>query len=575
MDVRATMSKLSIIIPARNEIFLKQTIEDILANMRGDTEIISVLDGYWPFPPIEDNERVTLVHLGKSIGQRAAQNLGVTISKSKYVMKVDAHCSFSEGFDQVLMDDMEDDWTVTPLMKNLHAFDWVCDQGHRRYQGPEGECKECGGATEMEVVWRAKPSPQSHAYRMNSELRFKYWGEYKKKQKGDLVETMGLPGSCFMSTREMYWEKELCDESWGSWGQQGSEVALKTWLSGGKVIVNKKCWYAHMFRTQPGFNWPYDNPGSDQEKARKICRDVFMNDKWPKAKHKLQWLIDKFEPPEWEVTPKQEAPSRGMLYYTSHTCPMRIARKVQKNLRKISEDKGIPLYSSSLKPMPHMGVKNIIQPLEHSEFQQVNGELKEVQVPRTQPGLKTMTQQILDGLKIMKEDIVYLCEHDVLYHPTHFDFIPDKEDVYYYNTNVWRLRESDGHCLYYDQRSLSGLVAFRKTLIKHYEKRLLRIVALEQEAEKNNGKVHSLKNPENLIPLKEGIHRLGFEPGTHNRKDKIDELTCSDFRSEHPNIDIRHENNVTESRWSIDKFRSKPTVWKEADEIPFWGKVRF
>lgn len=561
------MSKLSILIPARNEIFLKNTVEDILKNMRGDTEIIVVLDGYWPEPPIEDHPKVTLVHLTESIGQRAAQNLAARISKSKYVMKCDAHCAFSEGFDVQMMDDMQDDWTMVPLMKNLHAFDWVCKNGHRRYQGPEGPCEECKEPTEMDVVWKAKKRPNSTAYRINTELRFKYWGEYKKKQEGDLVETLGLPGSCFMATREKYWDIELCDESWGSWGQQGSEVALKTWLSGGKMIVNKKCWYAHMFRTRPGFTWPYPNDGASQQRARNICKDIFLNDKWPKAKHKLQWLINKFQPPEWEVKMK-----KAMLYYTSHTCPMRIARKVQRNLRKISEDKNIPLYSSSLKPMPHMGVKNITQPFAHTEYEMTDDGVKEIQVPRTKPGLKTMTQQILDGLKIVKEDVVFLCEHDVLYHPTHFDFIPEKEDVYYYNTNSWRLREKDGHCLYYDQRSLSGLVAYRKTLIKHYEERLRRIIALEEEAKENDGKVRSLKNPENFNPLKEGIHRLGFEPGTHNRKDKIDNLGCADFRSEFPNVDIRHENNLTQSRWKIDQFRSKPKEWIEADEIPYWGK---
>ena len=99
-----------------------------------------------------------------------------------------------------------------------------------------------------------------------------------------------------------------------------------------------------------------------------------------------------------------------------------------------------------------------------------------------------------------------------------------------------------------------------------------RIILLEEEAEKNNGQVHSLNNPENLIPLKEGIHRLGFEPGTHNRPDKIDDLKCEDFRSEFPNVDIRHTNNLTQSRWNIEEFRTKPTEWIESNEIPGWGK---
>ena len=41
------MPDLSVLIPSRKEMFLRQTIENVLANMRGDTEIIAVCDGSW------------------------------------------------------------------------------------------------------------------------------------------------------------------------------------------------------------------------------------------------------------------------------------------------------------------------------------------------------------------------------------------------------------------------------------------------------------------------------------------------------------------------------------------------
>ena len=69
------MRDLSIIIPARNEMFLLRTIEDILDNIEADTEIIAICDGYWPDPAIPDNDRLTIVH-HSSIGQRAATNEG-------------------------------------------------------------------------------------------------------------------------------------------------------------------------------------------------------------------------------------------------------------------------------------------------------------------------------------------------------------------------------------------------------------------------------------------------------------------------------------------------------------------
>jgi glycosyltransferase involved in cell wall biosynthesis len=293
------VSELSILIPARNEIFLNRTLDDILSHIEGDTEIIVILDGQWSTEPIPDHPRVTLVYHPVSIGQRAATNEAARLSRSKYLMKVDAHCAFDQGFDVKMMADMQDDVTMVPVMRNLHAFDWVCEQGHRRYQSPSGPCKECGSPTHMDIVWNPKRNPQSTAYRFDKDLHFQYWTEYKKQQQGDLVESMSIQGSCFLLTRQKYFELNICDERHGSWGQQGTEVACKTWLSGGRVLVNKRTWYAHLFRTQGGdFGFPYPNPGI--EKARQYSRDLWLNNKWDKAVHPLEWLIEKFAPvPDW------------------------------------------------------------------------------------------------------------------------------------------------------------------------------------------------------------------------------------------------------------------------------------
>lgn len=292
------MPELSILIPARNEMFLSKTIADILMHSEANTEIIAVLDGQWSIDPIPDHPRLTLIYHPESIGQRAATNEAARLADSKYVMKVDAHCAFDQGFDRKLLEDMQDDWTQVPIMKNLHAFDWVCPNGHRRYQSPSGPCIECGEPTTMDIVWISKKNPSSTAYRFDRDLHFQYWADYKKKQIGDLVETMSIQGSCFMITKQRYFDLNICDEGHGSWGQQGTEVACKTWLSGGRCIVNKKTWYSHLFRTQGGdFGFPYPNPGI--EKAREYSKDLWLNDKWDKAIHPLSWLIEKFEPPEW------------------------------------------------------------------------------------------------------------------------------------------------------------------------------------------------------------------------------------------------------------------------------------
>jgi hypothetical protein len=299
--------------------FLTRTIEDILLNIEANTEIIAVLDGEWADPPIPQNERVNVLKLNKNIGQRASTNLAAKLSKAKYVMKVDAHCSFEQGFDTKMLRAFEkagDDVTMVPIMRNLWAFDWKCLKcGKKWYQGPTPtSCKETNFKKTgkpctsrkftRKMLWVGKNNPQSTSYCFDPTPKFTYFEDWKhrpqyqkdKKGKG-LTETMSLQGSAWMLTREKYWELGVCDEAFGSWGSQGIEVACKTWLSGGRVLVNHKTWYAHLFRTQGGdFGFPYSISGKDQKKAQVLARDLFFNNKWDKQIHPLSWLIEKFWP---------------------------------------------------------------------------------------------------------------------------------------------------------------------------------------------------------------------------------------------------------------------------------------
>ena len=534
---------LSILMPARNEIFVARTVQDIIENKRGKTEILVGMDGAWSEPGVPDHPDVRIIYVGQAIGQRAMTNKLARLSKAKYLMKVDAHCSFDEGFDSKLMADMQDDWTTVPNMKNLHAFDWVCPDGHRRYQGPSGPCQECGKPTTRDILWRAKPSPNSTSYRFDKTLKFQYFGEYKAKQEGDLVESMSLQGSCFMLTRDKYWELNICDEEAGSWGHQGSEVALKTWLSGGRVVVNKKTWYAHMFRTQGGdFSFPWPARESQIEKARQHFRAIFLEDKWPLATRKLQWLVDKFAPvPDWhdeQPAPAAPAPAeqaqpvqsdaapsnpsnKGIIFYTDNRLKLKIAHKVQNQLRAIGQEKNIPIVSASLKPMDKMGTNIHIQ---------------------AAPGRMTYFKQIIAALNASTAEIVFFCEHDVLYHPSHFDFTPPSADKFYYNMNVWRVRPSDGKAVTWEANQVAELCCYRQHALDFYRERIKEIE-------------------------KDGFNR-SYEPGGR------DASKYEQWWSEYPNIDIRHGANLSSSKWSPADFRDKSTCvnWQEStvDKIPGW-----
>lgn len=541
---------LSILVPARNEMFLSKTIEDILKNKRGKTEIIVYLDGQWANPGIPDHPDLTIIYSPVAIGQRAGTNKACRLSRAKYVMKADAHLAFDEGFDVKLLSAITDDMTIVPMMRNLHVFDWVCigneprsgklyvegnnpnftgGCGYRFYQGPTPEkCEKCGGNMERVLRWIPKESPRSTSFTFDKTLHFQYFAQFKKRPEGqgELTETMSLQGSCFMLTRKKYWELNICDEAYGSWGQQGVEVACKTWFSGGRVMCLQTTWYAHMFRTQGGdFSFPYPQSGKQLDHARKYSREQFLEGKWSKTieGRNLDWLLKKFYPvPYWHdenEKPVAKVP-KGIVFYTDNRVNLKIAHSIQNNLRKMK----LPIVSASLKPMPNFG-KNVHVKLER--------------------GYLTMFKQQLAALEASNADIIYMCEHDVLYHPSHFDFIPPAKDKFYYNINFWKVWK-DGLVAHWEANQVSGLIAYREHLLNYYREKL-------KEVEKG------------------GFNR-SYEPGGRDKNQYEQHF------SKYPNIDIRHDTNLTRSHRSPKDFRDKSTCinWKQTtlDKIEGWQNLK-
>lgn len=589
---------LSILIPARNEEFLSRTVENILENKRGATEILIGLDGQWADPPVSSHPDVTIVYYGESIGQRAMTNQLCRLSKAKYVMKIDAHCKVDEGFDVKMIEAFEslpdgDSVTMIPALYNLHVFNWKCKKcGRIIYQGKYPEYCMMGGEDrkrnldcdstnfEREIIWDIRKTRRSEFYRFDLDLHFQYHRARKDHPEslGDLVETMSAQGSCFMLTREKYWELDICDEAHGSWGQQGTEVACKTWLSGGRLLTNKNTWYSHLFRTQEGFGFPYPQDGSQIDNARKYSKKLFLENTWSKQILPLSWLIEKFKPMEdwhgdkgreilalvnkrgeefykkhpeimvidrvdiilpedtktvirssFKIDPKYLEPTKGIIYYTDNQLNLNIAHACRKQIQK----SGLPIVSTSLKPTKFG--KNI----------HMKGFVR---------GWEAYFKQILKALETLDTDIVYFCEHDWLYHPSHFDFTPERDDTFYYNWNWWRVRSSDGHAVHYNTQLVPGIVCYRKLAVEYYRQV---VEYLEKEGFTS-----------------ETAHNVGFEPGTHKRVPFSGNYKVERFDSEFPIIDIRHTNNLTSSKWSQDAFRNPKNAqgWVESKawELPGW-----
>lgn len=252
---------ITILIPAKNEIYIQKTINDILE--KSQAKILVGLDGWKT--KIEPNPRVKVLYK-ESIGQRAMTNELARMADTKYVMKTDAHCSFSKDFDKEMLALMEDDITMTPVMCRLDAENW-------------------------QII----PKPRCVCYCFDKDLIFDYWEEREDVDQNTLTETLALQGSCFLVTKKKYFELNLCDEKFGSWGMQGVEVALKTWLSGGRVVTNRNAFYGHFFRKEEDF--PYERDMAHLERTKSQIKDIY-------TKHKnFNQLIEKFKPiRHWHAT---------------------------------------------------------------------------------------------------------------------------------------------------------------------------------------------------------------------------------------------------------------------------------
>src|SRR3990167_9927992 len=218
----------------------------------------------------------------------------------------------------------------------------------------------------------------------------------------------------------------------------------------------------------------------------------------------------------------------GCIYYTDNRIdhsPIIFACRQQ--LLKAN----LPIVSCSLKPID-FGKNIVISDRERS--------------------YPTMALQILTALKAATTKYVFFCEHDVLYHSSHFDFIPERDDIYYYNVNNWRWEFPKDQAISYDElTSLSSLCCNRELAIKHYEYRLKLI---------NDLGLDEIRSRE-----PRWARKFGYEPGTKKRRrGGITDEEHIKRKSEFPNIDIRHGKTFSKPKVTLDSFKHQPTNWREA-----------
>lgn len=198
-----------------------------------------------------------------------------------------------------------------------------------------------------------------------------------------------------------------------------------------------------------------------------------------------------------------------IVYFTDSRLEESLEKAVREQILKAAN--GIPIISVSQKPLDFG--KNICVGIR----------------PRNYLGLY---RQLLTGIKATEKDsIVFTCEHDVFYHPSHFEFTPPRNDKIYYNLNrLYWMRNKDFYISTIGKRALSQGVAHRNVFLAH---------AKEQVITREIGGAAPCLGP------------------------------FMNFDSKCPNIDIRHGGN-----FSIFGVFDKSHLSRRISSVDHWGTPR-
>ncbi len=278
---------LSIVVPSRDSRWLQKTVDDLLDKAIAKVEVIVVIDGYGP-PKLAKHPRLKVV-VQEHKGMREAINTGMALASGEYVMKADEHTMWDKGYDLKLIDDCEDDWVVVPRRYRLDPEKWEIIED---------------GRPPIDYMFIDYPF-----YVPYDSTQGLHGAEWKRPDRADILidDLMTFQGSAYFMSKK-HWERlgGLDTSLYGPFTHESQEISNKTWLSGGRCVVNKKTWYAHLHKgkkygTGYGFTTKqWIQMKADMEFGRRACMDIWLNNKEPGMIYDWKWLIDKFWPvPHW------------------------------------------------------------------------------------------------------------------------------------------------------------------------------------------------------------------------------------------------------------------------------------
>ena len=257
-----------------------------------------------------------------------------------------------------------------------------------------------------------------------------------------------------------------------------------------------------------------------------------------------------------------------LIYYTDHTLESEFEKRCQEELIKAAQGKRI--ISISQKPMT-FGDNICLGEIGRSHL--------------------SLFKQALAGVKEAKTKYVAMVEHDCMYTPEHFEWIPPDDKVFWYNINHWFVQLETGVYSYQRRKPMSQLICTREMFIPAVEEKIL---MLETGFEIRKGQPGACEpgvcdKRDAFISAKEkwlNSQIISGEPGvsTNHIKElqikwdkehgqispemkdvgKESKWRARGFATVLPNLDIRHGNNFSGGRKT-----SKTEL-----TLPYWGNFK-
>ncbi len=281
----------SIMIPSCKEQFLQKTIDCIFEKATGDIEIIAGLDGF--DQPVKNNPKVKIVKSEERIGMRPIIRAMAAEAQGEYLLKCDAHCQFAKGFDEELSGCCEDNWIVVPRQYHLNDENWDRDTSR-------------GGKSYADYWYLTPPAilEDHEKGAQNLGLKGRRWYKHLQDSSIDNVkidDTMTFQGSCWLMGRDHFHFLKIQDEGFGTFGYEAAEIGTKTWQWGGRVVVNKNTWFAHLHKGKKYHRGYFLSKGTLKRSGFYFI-DMCMNNKWPNAKYTMRGFVEMFgDVPGWST----------------------------------------------------------------------------------------------------------------------------------------------------------------------------------------------------------------------------------------------------------------------------------